>query len=69
MKRVDNKKRTDRREFLKGAAVAGGAVAVAGAAPGAVANTFAEAGSADTPVTKGYHETAHIRDYYATTRR
>jgi hypothetical protein len=56
---------TGRRAFLKGAATAGGAAALA-ASTGAVAATDQNSpgASADT----GYRESGHIRDYYKTTR-
>ena len=60
----DGATREGRREFLKGAAVAGGAVTVAVASGSA---------SAATPQTvqpeasgKGYRETDHVRAYYKT---
>lgn len=58
--------REGRREFLKGAAVAGGAVSVAVAAGGASAAT-PETGQAPGDASgKGYRETAHVRAYYKT---
>ena len=58
--------REGRREFLKGAAVAGGAVTVAVAAGNASAAApqaaQPEAGASD----QGYRETAHVRAYYKT---
>ncbi|HSS65108.1 MAG TPA: twin-arginine translocation signal domain-containing protein [Gammaproteobacteria bacterium] len=57
--------RRDRRAFIKGVAVAGGAVAVAGGS--AVADVSAEkpeAAKAKADGSKGYHETDHIREYY-----
>lgn len=55
---------SSRREFLKGAAVMGGAATLAVVAKGAAASAPEE-----TPVTtperpKGYHVTPHIRQYY-----
>ncbi len=59
--------RSDRRAFIKGVAVAGGATAVAVAGGSAVADVSAdkpEAANAKAEGTKGYHETDHIRKYY-----
>ncbi|MEO8485724.1 MAG: hypothetical protein ABI585_05230 [Betaproteobacteria bacterium] len=56
-----------RRRFLL-AMSAGGAGAVAAASPArAVVAAAPEAGAADSAT--GYRETAHIKSYYATTRR
>jgi nitrous oxide reductase len=52
-----------RRQFLK-AAPLGALAVVAGAAPAAEAAPAATAAAA--PVQGGYHETEHIRRYYAT---
>lgn len=53
-----------RRDFLKGAAVAGGAVAVV-AATGSQVMAAAEVDTTEKKVTSsGYRETQHIRDYY-----
>ncbi len=71
------KKRTtpftpDRRLFLKGAAAAGGVTALAAVStaslsdPDTADNT--DPGTAAKPASRGYHETAHIRDYYRTLR-
>lgn len=58
--------RSDRRNFLKGAAVAGGAVAVAAPATTlAVEPVKAEASAA---ADKGYQENDYIRDYYQLAR-
>ena len=57
----------DRRAFLKGVAVAGGATAVAVAGGSAVADVSAgkaPAAEAKAERSKGYHETDHIREYY-----
>jgi nitrous oxide reductase len=59
--------RGDRRAFLKGVAVAGGATAVAVAGGSAVADVSADrpgAAKAKAEGSKGYHETDHIREYY-----
>ncbi len=61
------KTKKSRREFLKGAAATGGAVAI-------VAATGQNVMAADTETavepkkSKGYQETQHIRDYYNSTR-
>ncbi len=65
MKQRDDEGRESRRKFLKSMALTGGGVAVA-ASMGQVT-----AGQAETPEAlaaqepAGYHETQHIRDYYA----
>ncbi len=57
--------KSDRRVFLKGVAVAGGAVAVAGGSAVAdVSGGKPEASKAKAEGSKGYHETDHIREYY-----
>ncbi len=59
--------KSDRRVFLKGVAVAGGATAVAVAGGSAVADVSGgkpEASKAKAEGSKGYHETDHIREYY-----
>lgn len=58
---------SDRRAFLRGVAVAGGATAVAVAGGAAVADVSvgkAEVAKAKAKAGTGYHETDHIRDYY-----
>lgn len=54
-----------RRAFLKGAAVAGGAAALA-SGPRAVAASDPVAG--DASAGSGYQESGHIKDYYKTAR-
>jgi nitrous oxide reductase len=60
----------DRRTFLKGAAVAGGAAALTAASasglvePAAKASPEAASATADKTASMGYHETQHIKDYY-----
>ena len=60
----------DRRTFLKGAAVAGGAAALTAASatglvePAAKTPPAAAPATADKTASKGYHETQHIKDYY-----
>jgi len=56
----------ERREFLKGAAAAGGVVALGMVSGHAAAGS--EPVRAAKPVAKGYHETQHIRDYYKSAR-
>ncbi len=58
--------RKGRREFLKGAAVAGGAVTVAVAAGSASAATPETVQAGADAAGKGYRETAHVRAYYKT---
>jgi nitrous oxide reductase len=61
--------RKSRREFLKGAAVVGGAATLAVVAKGGVAGTQADTKKVKSaPESKGYHETPHIRAYYKTAR-
>lgn len=56
-----------RRRFLL--ALGAGGAASAAAATQAIADPVAENSAAATPAKQGYHETEHIRDYYASTRR
>ena len=56
----------NRRRFLLGLG-AGGAAAVAATAPALMANAPVDAAAA-TVAGKGYQDTEHVRDYYATTR-
>jgi len=56
----------ERRTFLKNAAVVGGATAVAVASGAQAATVDQQESEVDTK--KGYHETNHIRDYYASAR-
>ena len=61
---------SDRRTFLKGAAIAGGAAALTAASATGLVESAAKAPPAAAPATadktasKGYHETQHIKDYY-----
>jgi len=60
-----------RREFLKRAAVTGGAVTVAAAAGAAAAGTDAPAGADvldSVPQSRGYRMTDHIERYYRLAR-
>jgi len=67
-KRSNLKPKMGRREFMQGVLVGGGALAVGLAAGKADAKpTVSNDGeTAPTATDKGYHETAHIRDYYRT---
>ena len=62
----------DRRLFLKGAAVAGGGAALtAVSATGLVAadtENKLPPDATDKTVSKGYHETQHIKDFYRSLR-
>lgn len=55
-----------RRRFLKGLAVAGGATAMVVAT--GTATAAPELTLASKPLSKGYHETSHIRTYYQKAR-
>ncbi|MFQ6024084.1 MAG: twin-arginine translocation signal domain-containing protein [Acidiferrobacterales bacterium] len=58
-----------RREFLKGAAVVGGAATLAVVAKGGAADVQDANKAVTTPEkSKGYHETPHIRAYYEKAR-
>ncbi len=57
----------ERRGFLKGLAVAGGAATAAGVAGNAVASD-ASAQPEEKPQSHGYKETAHVREYYRLAR-
>lgn len=64
MKHEDNANRVSRRKFMKSMALTGGGVAVAVTAGQVVAaDPQSEEPAADKQV--GYHETEHIRNYYA----
>lgn len=58
--------RSDRRNFLKGAAVAGGAAAVA--APVTTIAVEPEKIEVSPELDKGYQENEYIRDYYQLAR-
>ncbi|MFW2372059.1 MAG: twin-arginine translocation signal domain-containing protein [Gammaproteobacteria bacterium] len=64
---MGKKPEKSRREFLKGAAVAGGAVIVAATGKSVMA-AEAEDGLNQDQAEKGYRETRHVRDYYDSTR-
>ncbi len=67
MKGVDKKQKDKRRQFLKRMVALGGSAAVAVMSKGAAASEHADKPSA-TPVSKGYQETRHVRDYYEKAR-
>jgi uncharacterized protein YjdB len=68
MKKAKTRFTADRRMFLKGFAVAGGTAAItAVSATGLVDSATKQNAAVDTvdkPVSRGYHETQHIKDYY-----
>ena len=66
MKKAKTRFTADRRMFLKGAAVAGGAAALTAVSATGLVEPAAEAtpATADKTASKGYHETQHIKDYY-----
>lgn len=69
MSRRSKPVKRSRREFLKGAAVVGGAAAVAVVAKGGAADVQDAQKVAVAPAkAKGYHVTPHIRAYYETAR-
>ena len=57
----------ERRGFLKDLAVAGGAATAAGVAGSAVAGDITDA-QTEKAETRGYKETAHVREYYRLAR-
>ena len=66
----DNSLTPQRRAFLKGVVVAGGAGAVAAAVPGiAGAGTPAQGSTTAEPSAKGYRLTEHVQAYYRTCRQ
>jgi hypothetical protein len=56
-----------RRRFLFALGASGAGAAAAAAAP-AVQASVAQAAAAQPPASRGYRETEHVRDYYASTR-
>jgi hypothetical protein len=56
-----------RRRFLFALGASGAGAAAAAAAP-AVQATVAQAAPSQAQASRGYRETQHVRDYYATTR-
>jgi len=67
-KRTISKPKLGRREFMQGVLAGGGAVAVtlAGGDVAAQPETTTPEAVAQGSAAQGYHETAHIRDYYKT---
>jgi hypothetical protein len=69
MSTTNENPRQDRRRFLKGVAAAGGVAGVASVAGLAGAREESQEPAAETvPTSRGYHETAHIREYYQKAR-
>ena len=64
MSKEHNTSRQSRRDFLKGAATAGGAVAVVAVTGGKAMAVTEEKNTEIKPRSSGYRETQHIRDYY-----
>ena len=64
----DQGAKMSRRGFLKGAAVVSGAAAASALSTGAAAEVTPKTEAAQPEKSKGYHETAHIREYYAKAR-
>jgi len=60
-------KTQERRGFLKDLAVAGGVATAAGVVGSAAASEATEA-QTEKPDTRGYKETAHVREYYRLAR-
>ncbi|MGL1833547.1 twin-arginine translocation signal domain-containing protein [Rhodocyclaceae bacterium SMB388] len=65
MKQRDDEGRESRRKFLKSVALTGGGVAVAATVGQAGAAEVEAAPALEAQALEGYHETQHIRDYYA----
>ncbi|MCC5857736.1 MAG: twin-arginine translocation signal domain-containing protein [Ectothiorhodospiraceae bacterium] len=65
MSRQDDRELASRRRFLKTVAATGGAVAVTAAVGQAGSAMESEPETVQAGETTGYHETPHIRDYYA----
>jgi len=69
MNQQKQSEKLSRRRFLKSAAVAGGAVGAATLGSQVPADVEEPTPAEKTaPPSKGYHETAHIREYYAKAR-
>ncbi len=64
----DQSAKVSRRGFLKGAAMVSGAAAASTLATGVNAEVPRKAEASEPEKPKGYHETAHIREYYAKAR-
>ena len=68
---MSDKRKAGRRQFLKTAAVAGGAATVAVAAKGALAESAPTPSAGDVTAKaskQGYHVTPHIETYYRLAR-
>ncbi len=65
MSRQEDQGLTSRRRFLKTVAATGGAVAVTAAVGQAATASESEPEQPAARSETGYHETPHIRDYYA----
>ena len=72
MKKNKTRFTADRRMFLKGAAIAGGAAALTAVSATGLVAADAEnerlPDATDKTASKGYHETQHIKDYYRSLR-
>jgi hypothetical protein len=66
MKGNKRKMISNRREFLRGGAIAGAGVAVVSSIPSVSLATTSESVADDQPVEEGYRLTQHIIDYYKT---
>jgi len=64
----DQSAKVSRRGFLKGAAMVSGAAAASTLSTGVSASVSQKADASKPEASKGYHETAHIRDYYEKAR-
>lgn len=64
-KKID---RSDRRRFLKSAAVVSGTAAAATLAGNAAAEMVEETAKPEAAQAKGYRETDHVREYYRLAR-
>jgi len=68
-KRISGLSKKSSRQFLKGALITSGAVAVGLVTGEVVAAPKAAPANAETlPESKGYHVTEHIQEYYKTAR-
>ena len=70
MKKQPSHRNTDRRHFLKGVAVVGGATALTKVSAGLLTkdNPREKLEIAKSRPSKGYHETPHIKAYYQSLR-
>ncbi|WP_455219557.1 twin-arginine translocation signal domain-containing protein [Kaarinaea lacus] len=62
--------KSERRNFLKGVVIAGGATALTSVSAGLLteSNAKEKRANAKTRASKGYHETPHIQAYYQSLR-